>query len=202
MVAIVLAGSVTAQNSTSTNGGYEKTRIINGKKFQVAYYEYEIDTTMDVLWKEVANNFVNVGEIHKAINESYCTSGEQTEGVGAARYCSLDFEGKEIQIKERIIDMKETDKRKEFTYDVYESKGFPAKVYNTWVVRKDDNGKVYLGNVFIMRGKPAFMSKMMMKKLIKQGGLRNSVLGFKHYLETGEKKADPSIFDSLYPETI
>lgn len=92
--------------------------------------------------------------------------------------------------------MKETDMRKEFTYDVYDSKGFPAKVYNTWVVRKDAHGKTYLGNVFIMKANMAFLSKMMLKRLVKQDGLRNVVLAYKHYLETGEKNVDPTRFES------
>lgn len=202
IVAAITLGqmALNAQNLNSTNGGYEKTTEINGKKFQVAYYEYEIDKSMEEIWQEVAGNFVNIGEIHTSINESYCESGDTTQGVGAARYCSIDFSGKEVQIKERITDLDESEERKEFTYDVYDSKGFPAKVYNTWVVRKGGDGKVYLGNVFTLRGKPAFMSKMMMKKLDNLNGLRNSVLGYKHYLETGQKKVDPEVFDKLYPE--
>ena len=48
--------------------------------------------------------------------------------------------------------------------------------------------------------KSSSMLKMMIKKLKKLGGIRNSVLGYKHYLETGEKNADPERFDALYPE--
>lgn len=188
------------QNLNSTNGGYAKTRKIDGKKFKVHYYEYEINKTMDEVWAEVMGNFVNVGQIHKSINESHCESGDVKNGEGAARFCSLDFGGKKIDIKERITEVTETANRKEYTYDVYETKGFPAKVYNTWVVRKDDNGKVYLGNAFVMRGKPAIMTGMMMRKLKKLGGVRNAVLAYKHYLETGEKKVDPSVFASLYPD--
>ncbi len=199
-MAIAGASYAQSQNLNSSNGGYETTRIIDGKKFRVIYYEYEIDKTMNEVWAEVAGNYVNVGEIQKSINESYCESGDTTEGLGAERYCSIDFSGKEVQIKERIIEVKESENRKEYTYEVYESKGFPAKVYNTWVVRKDSNGKIYLGNTFILRGKPAMMSKMMIKKLKKLGGVRNAVLGYKHYLETGEKNADSERFAELYPE--
>lgn len=199
-VAILGVSCSNAQNLNDTNGGYESTRTIDGKKYRVAYYEYQVDKTMNEVWDEISGNFINVGEVHKSINESYCESGDTTEGVGAARFCSIDFSGKEIQIKERITDVQESEDRKEFTYEVYESKGFPAKVFNTWVVRKDEQGKVYLGNVFVLRGKPAMMSKMMMKKIDKLDGLRNAVLGYKHYLETGEKKVDPVRFAELYPE--
>ena len=82
--------------------------------------------------------------------------------------------------------------------NVYESKVFPAKVSNTWVVRVGDDGKTYLGNTFIFRGNPAFMGGMIEKKMKKM--VCNSVLTYKHYLETGEKKADPAKFDTLYPE--
>ncbi len=200
IVTMLLAiGSVTAQNLTVSNGGFEHKRVIDGKKFRVMYYEYVINKTVDEVWNEVSGNFVNVGDIAKVINESHCESGEVTEGLGAARYCSIDFVGKEVEIKEKIIAYKETDTRKEFTYDVYESKGFPAKVLNTWIVRKGDDGKTYLANVFIFRAKPAIMSGMMGKRMKKLKAQRNSVLAYKHYLETGEKKADPAIFDKLYP---
>ncbi len=201
MAAITIgATSINAQNLTKENGGYDKTRKIDGKKFRVMYYEYQIDKTPEEVWEEVAGNFVNVGQIVKAVDESYCESGDVTEGLGAARYCDINFSGKSIKIKERILDWKVTDNRKEYTYDVYESQGFPAKVYNTWVVRKGTDGQTYLGNTFIFRAKPAFMTGMMGKKLKKEGALRNSVLSYKHYLETGEKKPDPELFTNLYPE--
>ncbi len=197
---VLLTCVVNAQNLNSTNGGFEKKRIIDGKKFRVMYYEYEINKTVDEVWAEVAGNFVNVGEIAKPINESHCESGDVTEGLGAARYCSIDFAGKEVEIKERITEYRECGDHREFTYDVYETKGFPAKVYNTWIVRKGEDGKTYLGNVFIFRANFAPMTGMMGRQLKKLKGLRNSVLAYKHYLETGEKKADPGKFDSLYPE--
>ena len=73
-------------------------------------------------------------------------------------------------------------------------------MYNTWVVRVGDAGKIYLENAFFMRGKPSLMTGMMAKKLAKLGGVRNAVLAYKHYLETGERKVDPELFEALYPE--
>ena len=192
--------TINAQNLNHENGGYGKTRKIDGKKFRVMYYEYQIDKTPEEVWDEVAGNFVDVGKIVKSVDESYCESGDVTEGLGAARFCDINFAGKSVKIKERITDWLVTDKRREFTYDVYESQGFPAKVYNTWVVRKGTDGKTYLGNTFVFRAKPGFMTGMMARRLNKLNALRNSVLSYKHYLETGEKKADPVIFEGLYPE--
>ena len=38
---------VSAQNLNASNGDYEKTRMIDGKKFHVAYYEHEVKKSMD-----------------------------------------------------------------------------------------------------------------------------------------------------------
>ena len=200
IMAAMVSISANAQNLNHVNGGYEPSRKIDGKKFRVQYYEYEIDRSPQEVWEEVAGNFVNVGDIANAIDESHCESGDLEQGLGAARYCKINFNGKTVEIKERITDFKENQNRMEYTYDVYETKGFPAKVYNTWLVRRGEDGKTYLGNAFIFRAKPAFLSGMMGKRLKKLKATRNSVLTYKHYLETGEKKPDPARFDALYPE--
>lgn len=200
-MALFTIATVNAQNLNASNGGYAKKRKIDGKKFRVTYYEYEVkNTSIDEVWEELSGNYVNIGRIHKAIDSSSCESGDTTQGLGASRYCSIDFAGKELEIKERIIDVKEEANRKEFTYDVYEATNFPAKVYNTWVVRKDANGKVYIGNVFIMRGKPSIMTGVMVRKLRKLKSQRNSVIAFVHFFQTGETKVDNEVLEKLYPE--
>ncbi|MEQ1553244.1 MAG: hypothetical protein ABL929_03640 [Ferruginibacter sp.] len=200
VIALFSTLNVNAQNLNSTNGGYAKTKKINGKKFRVMYYEYVVNKTPDEVWAEVSGKFTEIGKIAKSVDESHCESGDITKGLGASRFCSINFAGKTVEISEKIIEFTEGVKRKEYTYDVYKSKGFPAKVYNTWVVRVGDDGKTYLGNAFIFRGKPAMMTGMIAHKMKKLKAVRNTVLNYKHYLETGEKKADPAKFDSLYPE--
>jgi hypothetical protein len=194
---IVMTGIVSAQNLNTENGGFENRRIINGKKFHVLYAETVINKTIDEVWNEVAGNYIKVGEIAGQINESHCESGNITEGVGASRFCSLDFQGKTVEIKERIIEYRECGNHREFTYDVYETKNFPAKVYNTWIVRIGEDGKTYLGNVFIFRANFAIITGMMENKL-KKTGLRGGVLAYKHYLETGEKNVPVEKLFSKY----
>jgi len=194
---LVMTGTVSAQNLNTENGGFENRRIINGKKFRVLYAETVVNKSVDEVWKEVAGNYIKVGEVAGQINESHCESGSITEGVGASRYCSLDFQGKTVEIKERIIEFRECGNHREFTYDVYETKNFPAKVYNTWIVRKGEDGKTYLGNVFIFRANFAPLTGMMERKL-KKAGLRGGVLAYKHYLETGEKNVKVEKLNELY----
>ncbi len=197
LLMVGMTGIIAAQNLNTENGGFENRRIINSKKFHVLYAETVINKSIEEVWNEVAGNYIKVGEIAGQISESHCESGDITEGVGASRFCSLDFQGKTVEIKERIIEFRECGNHREFTYDVYETKGFPAKVYNTWIVRKGEDGKTYLGNVFIFRAKPAMMTGMMENKL-KKAGLRGGVLAYKHYLETGEKNVKTEKLYELY----
>ncbi|MFK7770727.1 MAG: hypothetical protein AB8F94_01260 [Saprospiraceae bacterium] len=195
---IFILGSVNAQNLNSSNGGYETKRIINKKKFRVLYEEVVIDKSVEEVWNEVAGNFMNIDEIVTGINYTRCLSGDTTTGLDAARLCNLDFQGKTIEIKERIIDFKECGDHRELTYDVYESNGAPVKTYGTWVVKKGTDGKTYLGSVFIVRPNFGLLTGLVAKKL-KKSGLRTGVLAYKHYLETGEKKVDPKKLSELYP---
>ncbi len=192
--------SIHAQSLNGTNGGFPEKEVIDGKKFRVVYYEHVINKSPEEVWAEVADNFIEVGKVAKAITESHCESGDLTEGLGAKRFCAIDFGKRKVEVKEEVVDYQITDRRKEFTYYVYDSKGFPAKVYNTWVVRKGADGKTYLGTAFKMRANISMMTGMLVKQLQKQGGVRNGVLAYKHFLETGEGNVDPKELALIYPE--
>ncbi len=183
------------------NGAGKKNTLLNNKKFRLLYEEIEIDNTIDAIWKEVAGNFVNGGEIAHSINYSKGLTGDLTSGLGAERLLNINFQGKTLEVKERIVHVTEEDNFKKFTYDVYETKGSPLniKTYNTWSVRKSDNGKVYLGNLFVIRAKPAFLTGLVSKKLKQSGSIRTGLLSYKHYLETGQKRVEAERLNDLYP---
>lgn len=196
---IFIMGNLNAQNARPSENE-ETRRIINNKKFHVQYQEVAINKTVEEVWAEVSGNFTSGQEVAKSIISSRCLNGV-TSGLGSERYLNIDFDGKSLEVKERIIDFKECNTQCEFTYYVYESIGTPLKVdtYFTWVVRKGDNGQTYLGTYFIYRSKPNFLTGLVGKKLAKSGSLRTGVLVYKHYLETGEKKVDPKKLNELYP---
>lgn len=199
MILVIFA----VDTSKAQNGpfGYENRRIISEKKFHVQYEEVVINKSVEEVWAEVAGNFGTAGEISKSTNSSYSLSPGKLSGLGAERYLNIDFQGKTVEAKERIIEFKESTDHNEFTYDVYESQGSPVqvKVHNTWVVRKGADGKTYLGTVFIYRAKFAPLTGIIGKKIEQSGSLRNGVLSYKHYLETGEKKVAPEKLNLLYP---
>lgn len=168
---------------------YQSTR------FRVVSYETAVQTSIDDAWAELGGNWLEISKVQKAIVKSYGLPGPQT-GTGAARHCDIDFNGKPVVVKERIIDWIDTPDHKEYTYDVYESTGFPAKVYNTWSLRKGQDGRTYLRNVFFYRMRPAIMTRPMAGQIFT--ATRGGALGYKHVLETGERLVDPKALTARY----
>lgn len=199
IIALLSISSANAQNLNTSNGGYESERIVEGKKFCVIYEEVEVNASIDDVWNEVAENFIHVDQIIKDVNFTECLSGDTTSGLGTKRMCNLNFQGDSIVIKEEIIDFRNCGDHREFTYFVYDSPDVPLKNYVTWVVRKGEDGKTYLGSVFIFRANASFLTGLVAKKL-KKSGLRSGVLAYKHYLETGEKNVQTSKLIEMYPE--
>lgn len=181
--------------------GYASRRIIDQKKFHVLHHELEIDASVDAVWNEVAGNFVNSVDIAESVIASHCLSGDLTKGLGTERLLHFNFDGTEVEAKERIVDYRDGGDIREFTYDVYESKGSPltVKVYNTWTVRSGGNGKTLLGTAFVFRPNLAFLTGIIGKQIAKSGSLRTGLLAYKHYLETGEKRVEGEKLNALYP---
>ncbi len=193
---VLIAVGTMAQSYSAKDNDTKK--VINGKKFHVLYKEIEINKTVDETWNEVAINFIKIDEVVKSVDSTRCLSGDTTYGLGTKRQCFLKYQGKDIQIKEEIIKYIGKGNQREFTYDVYDAPKIPLKNYVTWIVRKDENGKVYLGTAFVFRANLAFLTGVVAKKLQKDGGLRDGILAYKHFLETGEKKVKPEKLRELY----
>ena len=167
-------------------GDLTKWVIIDGKRFGVAEFETEVVASIDDVWQELAGNYVGVADVHTPIITSYGYPDEPSTGPGAVRHCDLNFKGKKVSIDERIIDWIDTPNHREYSYDVYRSKGFPAKVYNTWSVRVDGDGRTWLRNVFYFRMRPAASTRLTFGQMAT--ATLNGVLGYIHFLETGERK--------------
>ena len=160
----------------------------DGMRLRAVSFETEIDADIDTVWAELADNYVNIHQIQAPITASYGLTNEPETGPGAVRHCDINFNGRKVAIKERITDWIDRPDHKEYTYDVYETKGFPARVFNTWRVRVGSDGKTYLANVFYYRMQPAVMTRFMTGQM--RRAARNGVLGYKHFLETGQRKTD------------
>ncbi len=191
-----------AMNTPQT--GYENRRTIGGKTFHVLSDEVEIKATVDDVWAEVAGNFINGAQIAESLNASTPIGDAPTQGLGAERLLDINFEGKRIEAKERIIDFRGEKDVREFTYEVYETKGAPIglKSYNTWYVRRGQDEKTYLGNVFIFRANFFLLTGLVGKLLARSGSITGGLLTYKHYLETGEKKVSTDLLLKKYPSAV
>lgn len=156
---------------------------VDGRRYHVITNSVTVDAGIDAVWAEVAGNFPHVHRVQPGITDSYTVPGHPQEGPGAARHCDLDFAGRKVAIKERITDWIDTPGHKEFTYDVYESKGFPAKVYNTWRVTALGAGRAELTAMFVMRMRPPFLTRFMLGTIRRSSC--GSLLAYKRFLETG-----------------
>lgn len=108
--------------------GPPKWVTIDGKRFGAAVFEIPVDADIDAVWAELADNYANVADLQAPITKSYVVGDAPASGPGAVRHCDINFKGKKVAIDERIIDWIDTPTHKEYTYDVYESKGFPAAI--------------------------------------------------------------------------
>ena len=171
---------------------------IKGFELNATAYEVEVNGTIEEVWKALADEYINVDQISIGIVESGPVDDHPTTGNGAVRYCDINFKGKELNIKEKIVDWKVDETNKEFMYDVYEWKNYPLKkMYQVWGVR-EANGKVYVYNKIYYKMKNGFLNMMsggLMKKLAKDG-----VTMVKHYVETGEGNVDQKVLRKKYRE--
>lgn len=171
-----------------------------GIRYRAVAFETAVDVDIDTAWAELADNYCGVVQVQPSIVASYGLPGEPEVGLGAVRHCDIDFNGKDVAIKERIIDWIDESDHKEYTYDVYETKGFPARVFNTWSARRGSDGKTYIGNVFYFRMKPAIMTYFTGGQIAQAA--RGGVLGYKYFLENGQPASGPDEIKDRYPAVV
>lgn len=161
----------------------------NDKKVKLKKVEYEmvVDATPEKAW-EVLSMYGDVAGFHSQLESSKSLNGSSTKAsLGCDRECVIPNGKNKIVVKEKIYDYVEG---QYYTYDVYEWTNFPLHtMHNTFGVKTNAEGKTIIYQVTDYRLKPAFLSGMMKGKLRKSA--RASLIGYKHFIETGEKNADP-----------
>lgn len=197
LVVISLLGYT--QEKLEQIGVYPNKVEIGGKKHVLAYYEYEVKSSVDELWAEVVGNYQFIGRVVKGIDSSFMVT-EGVTGEGEVRQCNIHWKEQPENLKERITKISETDTRKEMTYEVFEpSFSSPIKsMVITWVVHKKEDGKTYLGQAMYVRASLPFLSRLVVSKMVEQGATKDAVLAYKHFLETGEANVETEKLYSLY----
>ena len=169
--------------------------VIGQKEIKLATISEElvVNVTPEKAWK-VLNSFGDVGSYHSGIISSKPLNGSEIEGsLGCERQCTLVNGKKELIIDEKIIEFEEGSHYKYWA----ESEDFPAKAfYNTFGVKENNLGQTVIYVLTEYRMKPGFMTGLVKGKLRK--GNKDALLFYKHYMETGEKKGDPSSIKNRY----
>ncbi len=156
--------------------------------------EVIVDITPEEAWK-VINSYGDVGAYHTSILSSRSMNGSQNEGeIGCERECTIDNGNKDIVVVEKIIDYREGEY---YRYEVTKSDNFPIqKFYNTFGVKVNDLGQTVIYVITEYRLDPGFMIGLFKNKLAK--GNHQALIAYKHYMETGEKNADPKMLKKKY----
>lgn len=195
LLAIALPFSIFAKNPT--NSPYPKKEKHDGVKMTILYDELVIDGSIDETWKALMQDYIHVGDIAKNIVKSGTIGQAPTMGDGAERYCEIDFNGKDILVKERIFDIQESSSQKEYTYDVYEWKNYPLKkMHVVFGVKKNSIGQTVIYNAIKYRLKPGFMTGMVKGQL--RDSIVDSLLAYRHYIEKGKGNVEAKVLRDMY----
>ena len=159
------------------------------------YYEVEVNVSPEKAW-DVLTRYGDIGDFHPSLKSSRSVDGSPVGlEMGSARQCVIPNGRKDVTLWEKVIDLKEGEK---FTYDVYEWKNFPLqRMHFTFGVRERQN-KTLLYQQMAYRLRPGFLSGLMKGKL--RSGARDGLIGFKHFMETGEIKPDMERLKKKYRE--
>ena len=147
-------------------------------------YEMVVDVTPQQAWSVLAS-YGDVGDYHAILDSSKSLNGSPNQAeMDCERECIIPQGKRKIMVRERIIDIKEGEY---YTYDVYDWDNFPLrKMHNTFGVKKNDKGQTVIYQHTDFRLKPRFLTWIMKGKL--RNGARETLMAYKHYMETGEKR--------------
>ena len=155
-----------------------------------------VDVSPEKAW-EVLSSYGDVGSFIHGVKSSKSLNGSMNKAhMNCDRQCMIQNGKQEMTIKEKIIDISEGNY---YTYDVYSFEGFPFKVdkFNiTFGVDVNENGKTVVYQKVNYRLKSGLLTAMMKGQLKKGAG--DTLLGYKHYMETGEKNVEAKILRKKY----
>ncbi|MCH7524879.1 MAG: SRPBCC family protein [Bacteroidetes bacterium] len=157
-------------------------------------YELIVDVSKDKAWG-ILSDYGNVGTFHAGVVSSKAINGtENIAKLGCDRECHLIDGKRKIMVQEKIIDFKDD---AYYTYDVHTWKNFPlAKAHNTFGVEINNIGKTVIYQISRYRLKPSFLTWIMKGKM--KSSLRDALIAYKHFMETGEKNSDMTVIKEKY----
>ncbi len=155
----------------------------HGIKLTETTTEVTVAATPEQVWQALSK-YADVCTIHGGVEASVPGEDGNSEArLGAERTCTILDGKREVTLVERITEFEEG---KFYRYQVYQWKNFPLKVmFFAFSIKKNKRGETILSLTQNYRLNPGFITGLMTWKIKKQQ--RVILLGYKHYMETGEK---------------
>jgi hypothetical protein len=159
--------------------------------------EVIVNVTPEKAW-EVINSYGDVGAYHSGIIHSKSINNSKNEGyLNCERQCTIENGRKDIIVDEKIVEYVEG---QYYKYDVTRTENFPVKkFYNTFGVKTNAENQtvIYVKSEF--RLDPGFLTGFAKGKL--RRGNHDVLIAYKHYMETGERNADPKELKKKYKDS-
>ncbi|SEK70284.1 Polyketide cyclase / dehydrase and lipid transport [Aquimarina amphilecti] len=155
------------------------------KKYRTIKVEVEINASADRVWEAMVLDYGEISNFSPYIYSSNYISGSLKGEQGAKRKCSFNEKGTRWT-HERIeeIDMQNMIMRN----IVIDAEKFPLDLDNSqayYRVKDNGNGTSTASYEFQFRTKPAFIGAIAKGNF--KNTLKGTLIGLKHYVETGEK---------------
>lgn len=139
-----------------------------------------VDATPEEAWAALAR-YNDVGSFHSGLVASHGLTPDQDGGLGCERFCQVD---ESISLKQRITEWNEGHS---YSYEVFEWENIPLKEMQvTYRVEKDAEGKTQIRQLLDFKMSNPMFETIAQGKL--KEGLSDSLLIFRHYIETGQSR--------------
>ncbi len=154
------------------------------KKYKTIKVEIVIDAPAERVWKTMVEDYGEISNFSPYIYTSNYINGSLKGIEGATRKCAFNEKGTRWT-HERIAEIDKSSMT--MRNIVIDAQKFPLNMDNSqafYTVRDNGDGTATAGYEFQYRTKPAFMGGFVKGQFKKQLG--GTLVGLKHYIETGE----------------
>ncbi len=155
------------------------------KKFRTVKVEMKIDASAERVWEAMVLDYGEISNFSPYIYTSEYTNGSLKGEVGAKRKCNFNEKGTQWS-HERIADVDE--ENMVMRNVVFDGAKLPLNFDNSqafYSVKDNGDGTATASYEFQFRTKPAFLGMLAKGGFKKQ--LSGTLVGLKHYIETGER---------------
>lgn len=163
------------------------------KQLKFVECSLSIQSDKEKVWQAL-QKFGEIASFHdNVVSSDYLTDSELK--IGCERYCEFHPQmGMKPVVKEKIIDLKPEES---YLIEFYEFKNFPMNhMYIELGIGEQIEAGYMVNAKCWYQSKPKFMTSLFANKM--KGTLREILLGYKHFIETGERNKKMKELKKIY----